>query len=53
MIEAEKLSEIVDGVNQTAENLVASAEETTASIGSMRSISLSVENSLSEILESE
>ena len=53
IVEAEKLSEIVDGVNQRAENLVASAEETTASIGSMRSISISVENSLSEILESD
>ncbi len=52
VVEAEKLSEIVVGVNQRAENLVASAEETTASIGNMRSISDDVKKSLSEILES-
>ena len=53
IVEAEKLSTIVDEVNQRAENLVASAEETTASIGTMRSISESVEESLSQILEDE
>ncbi|MCR5054602.1 MAG: 4Fe-4S dicluster domain-containing protein [Lachnospiraceae bacterium] len=52
VVEAEKLSEIVVGVNQRAESLVASAEETTASIGNMKSISKEVENSLSQILES-
>ncbi|MCR5301946.1 MAG: 4Fe-4S dicluster domain-containing protein [Lachnospiraceae bacterium] len=51
VVETEKLSGIVDEVNQRAENLVASAEETTASIGTMRSISSSVEQSLSQILE--
>ena len=53
IVEAEKLSGIVDEVNQRAENLVASSEETTASIGTMRSISESVEQTLSQILESE
>lgn len=53
VVETEKLSEIVDEVNQRAESLVASSEETTASIGTMRSISESVEKSLSQILESE
>ncbi len=53
VIDSEKLSEIVDGVNMRAENLVASAEETTASIGTMRSISESVETTLSQILESD
>ena len=52
-MEAEKLSDIVDEVNHRAESLVASAEETTASIGTMRSISESVEDTLSQILESE
>ena len=53
IVETEKLSEIVDEVNGRAESLVASSEETTASIGNMRSISQSVEHSLSQILESE
>lgn len=53
VVEAEKLSEIVDSVNSRAENLVASAEETTASISTMRSISENVERSLSQILESD
>ena len=53
VIEAEKLNEIVESVNRNAEVLVASAEQTTASIGSMRSISEDVERSLSEILEND
>ncbi|MCR5475334.1 MAG: 4Fe-4S dicluster domain-containing protein [Lachnospiraceae bacterium] len=53
IVETEKLSGIVDEVNQRAENLVASAEETTASIGTMRSVSDNVKVSLSEILESD
>ncbi len=53
VVETEKLSEIVDEVNQRAESLVASSEETTASIGTIRSISESVEETLSQILESE
>ncbi len=51
--EAEKLSEIVEQVNNRAQALVASTEETTASIGTMRSISEDVEKTLSQILESE
>ncbi len=53
IVEAEKLSGIVDEVNKRAESLVASSEETTASIGTMRSISENVEETLSQILESE
>ncbi len=53
VVGAEKLSEIVEQVNGRAENLVAAAEETTASIGTMKSISDSVKQSLSEILESD
>ncbi len=53
VLEAEKLTDIVKEVNNRAENLVASAEETTASIGNMRDISQNVENSLSQILESD
>ena len=50
VIEAEKLSGIVEEVNQRAENLVASSEQTTASIGSMRSVTGNVEESLAQIL---
>ncbi len=53
VIGAEKLSEIVEQVNGRAENLVAAAEETTASIGTMKSITDSVKESLSQILESD
>ncbi len=49
--ESDKLSEIVDAVNKRAENLVASSEETTASIGMMRSVTESVEESLKQVLE--
>ena len=51
VLEAEKLSGIVDAVNNRAQSLVASSEQTTASIGTMREISTSVEHSLEEILE--
>ena len=51
VVEADKLSGIVDGVNSRAESLVASAEETTASIGTMRSVAKSVEESLAQMLE--
>jgi methyl-accepting chemotaxis protein len=50
VIEAEKLSDIVEEVNQRAENLVASSEQTTASIGSMRSVTGNVEESLAQML---
>ena len=50
-VEVERLTQIVEGVNQRAENLVASSEETTASIGTMRSVTKSVEESLEQILE--
>ncbi|MBR6159119.1 MAG: transcriptional regulator, partial [Lachnospiraceae bacterium] len=52
VVEAEKLSGIVDEVNQRAEALVASSEEATASIGTMQSITENVEETLSQILES-
>ena len=45
-----KLSGIVEEVNQLAENLVASSEQTTASIGSMRSVTGNVEESLAQML---
>ncbi|MCR5733022.1 MAG: 4Fe-4S binding protein [Lachnospiraceae bacterium] len=53
VVEAEKLSEIVNSVNDSAESLVASSEETTASIGTMRDVTRNVERSLSQILESD
>ena len=46
-----RLNEIVERVNGRAENLVASAEETTSSISLMRDITDSVENSLNQILQ--
>ncbi len=46
-----RLNEIVERVNGRAENLVASSEETTASISLMRDITDSVENSLNQILQ--
>ncbi len=49
--ESGKLSEIVETVNQRAKGLVDSAEETTASIGTMRTVTQSVEDSLAKILE--
>ncbi|MCR5788869.1 MAG: 4Fe-4S dicluster domain-containing protein [Lachnospiraceae bacterium] len=49
--ESGKLSEIVDKVNERAQALVASAEETTASVNMMRGVSESVEGSLKQVLE--
>ncbi len=49
--ESGRLTEIVESVNKRAENLVASAEETTASIGMMRSATENVEQSLKQVLE--
>lgn len=46
-----RLNDIVERVNGRAENLVASAEETTSSISLMRDITDSVESSLNQILQ--
>ena len=51
--EAEKLTDIVERVNERARSLVKSSEETTTSIGTMRTVTENVENSLSQLLESE
>ena len=51
--EAEKLTDIVERVNERARSLVKSSEETTSSIGTMRTVTENVENSLSQLLESE
>ena len=48
--ESERLTEIVESVNKRSENLVASSQETTASIGMMRSVTQSVEESLKQML---
>ena len=48
--EAGKLSEIVESVNQRAEGLVASAQQTTSSIRTMREVTGSVEDSLNQML---
>lgn len=50
--EAEKLSAIVDGVNERAKNLVESSESTASSIGTMQSLIGDVENSLKQVIES-
>ena len=50
--ESQHLSEIVSNVNQRAENLVASSQETTSSISMMQSVTESVEDSLKQLLES-
>ena len=49
--EAEKLSGIVESVNERAQNLVESSEETAASISSMQSLTGSVEASLKQVIE--
>ena len=49
--ESDKLSEIVKRVNARSTALVASAEETTASISLMNDVAENVENSLTEILQ--
>lgn len=51
--ESAKLSEIVAHVNDRAGNLMAVAEETTASISLMNGVTGNVENSLKQILEEE
>ena len=50
--ESEHLSEIVGSVNSRSENLVASSEETAASVDMMRSVTQNVEESLKQLLES-
>ena len=50
---SEKLGEIVSRVNGRADNLEASAEETVASIGVMKDVAGSVEDSLKQILKDE
>ncbi len=49
--ESGRLSEIVDSVNQRAESLVASSEETTAAISMMQNVTKQVEESLKQVLE--
>lgn len=51
VVEAGKLSTIVESVNARAENLVAASEEATASIGTIRAITSDVETSLQEMIE--
>ncbi len=50
--ESERLATIVKKVNTRAENLVASSEETAASINMMTSVTENVENSLKQLLNS-
>ena len=52
ILESERLTEIVDSVNSRAHNLVASAEDTDASIRKMQSVTHDVEDSLRDLLES-
>ena len=49
--ETGRLTDIVEAVNRRAENLVASSEETTSSIGMMRAATESVEDSLKQVLK--
>ncbi len=51
IVESERLTEIVDGVNERAHNLVNSAEETDESIKQIQSATRDVEDSLREVLE--
>jgi iron only hydrogenase large subunit-like protein len=51
MVESDKLVKIVDKVNGRATTLVASAEQTAASITVMKDVAENVEDSLKEILE--
>ena len=50
--EAEKLSTIVDSVNERARSLVTTSEETASSIDKMQSLTSSVESSLKQVIES-
>ncbi|MCR4748861.1 MAG: 4Fe-4S dicluster domain-containing protein [Lachnospiraceae bacterium] len=48
--ETDKLKEIIGSVNESAETLVASTEETTASVNMMRGVTENVERSLTQVL---
>ena len=50
--EAEKLTAIIDGVNERARSLVASTEETAASIDKMQTLTGSLQSSLKQVTES-
>jgi methyl-accepting chemotaxis protein len=52
IVESERLTEIVESVNERARSLVASAEDTDSSIQKMQSVTCEVEESLRELLES-
>ena len=49
--EAEKLSAIIEKVNELTQGLVASSEETTSSIDKMESLTSSLESSLKQVIE--
>ncbi|MCR4850919.1 MAG: 4Fe-4S dicluster domain-containing protein [Lachnospiraceae bacterium] len=51
--ESGRLTEIVDSVNLRAQSLVASSEETSASINMMQNLTRNVEESLKQVLDSE
>ncbi|MCR5418004.1 MAG: 4Fe-4S dicluster domain-containing protein [Lachnospiraceae bacterium] len=50
--ESQQLTDIVKSVNQRAENLVASSQETTSSISMVQSVTENVEDSLKQLLDS-
>jgi methyl-accepting chemotaxis protein len=50
--ESGRLSQIVESVNDRAQNLVAASEETAASVSMMQSLTKNVEDSLKQVLES-
>ncbi len=52
IVEAEKLSAIVENVNKVAQKLVTSSERTGESIGTMETMTESVEDALKQVLES-
>ncbi len=49
--ESDKLSEIIEEVDRRAKSLVSASEQTTSGIGTMRTVTRSVEESLRQILE--
>ncbi|MCR4960559.1 MAG: 4Fe-4S dicluster domain-containing protein [Lachnospiraceae bacterium] len=49
--ESDKLSEIIEEVDRRAKNLVSASEQTTSGIGTMRTVTRSVEDSLRQLLE--
>ncbi len=49
--ESDKLSEIIEEVDRRAKSLVSASEQTTSGIGTMRTVTRSVEDSLRQILE--